>query len=497
MNWTRIAGTVREHFWGPVGSVAFHALLICVLLLWSQHASHSALPPGPEFELKPMPDKEVVLDAPLPPQVKPAFASDQLHAAGSSGEGPAETVEKIVNGLSETTGEAPTEGLNIEATKTILSIDLGDLDIGGLIGERTRQLAQAKKTGRGPGLPAEAVGNKPAESDVCIHRALVWLKNHQAEDGSWGPDQIAMTGLGLLTFLGYGETSGSREFGITVRRAIDFLAEHQQDSGLFSMTKHLSQPTVYEHAIATYAMSEAYGMTRRPDLKQKMEEAAAVIVRGQQPGGLWNYEYRKEARWDTSVSGWQIQALKAALVNRAEVPGLAEAIAKSAAGMKAAQASDTGRFGYSQAGQGGIGMTGVGALCLQLTGQAGKGTTRAGLAALREVDCEWQKPVKWPLYTWYYVTQAFYHDQGAAWPAWNRKLVREFSRNQNEDGSWSSPSGSGYENEESRHGPVYSTTLAALALEAPLRYAPVSQAMQEQQRKEQRERPDAVVVEVI
>jgi hypothetical protein len=160
-------------------------------------------------------------------------------------------------------------------------------------------------------------------------------------------------------------------------------------------------------------MSEAYGMTRRPDLLPRVEKAVAVIVNGQQPGGLWDYEYKKSARWDTSVSGWQVQALRAAFVNGAEVSGLADALVRSVAGMKSAQ-GDSGAFGYSQPGQGKISMTGVGVLCLELTGQSGTQPMKAGSLALRGTDCDWQKPTAWPLYTWYYVTQALYHEQGAA-----------------------------------------------------------------------------------
>ncbi len=494
MNWKKIGRCIRAHVWGPVGSVVFHCGLLLLLIAWSRHPSDAVVLETLPVHMLPSPDKPLTMDPPIMRPL-PARNFDRDNFAPASADDAVAWSGEIAGPQNESdTATMPGGDLDISFVKSVVAIDLGAVDFSGPLGDRIRQVNAA--TGGKSAGPAGQKTGAANPTEGSIRRALGWLRDHQNDDGSWGPDKIAMTGLALLTFLGHGETSGSKEYGMTVRKAIDFLADHQLETGLFSLSKQMSQPVVYQHAIATYAISEAYGMTRRPDLKDHMEKAATIIVSGQQPGGLWNYEYKKDARWDTSVSGWQIQALKAALVNGAEVAGLGGAIAKSAEGLRQAQAGDSGRFGYSQTGQGNISMTGVGALCLQLTGHAKQQDTRAGLFALREVECEWQRPEKWPMYTWYCVTQALYHDHGASWDSWSRKIIRELSRNQNPDGSWASPSGSAYENEETKHGPVYSTTLAVLSLEAPYRYAPVSQAIQQQQTKP-RHHDNEVIVEVI
>jgi rhamnogalacturonyl hydrolase YesR len=68
-------------------------------------------------------------------------------------------------------------------------------------------------------------------------------------------------------------------------------------------------PAVYEHGIATYSMGEYYTMTKDERFAELLKLAVTHIVQGQAPDGGWNYRYSKEPNSDTSVSGWQIQAL--------------------------------------------------------------------------------------------------------------------------------------------------------------------------------------------
>lgn len=495
MTTKQVVRLVKDHVWGPVGSVVFHCAVVALLLAWSGRQREPKV--VAEFVVEPRePVEEVKLDKPLDPPREKFVAESLDRAADSPAFDPVAEAAAIPEAAAEVAAEViGINGIDAELSASLAKMDMAALELPGILGRKMAPLG-TRDAGPKSGTPSSKQATTD-ETSAAIHRALVWLKNNQAEDGSWGPNKVAMTGLALLTFLGCGETSGSKEFGLSVRRAIDWLAEHQRADGIFATGKQMGQPTVYEHAIGTYAMCEAYGMTRRPDLRAIMEKAAAVIVAGQQPGGLWDYEYKKGERWDTSVSGWQVQALKAALVNGAEVNGLSAAIARSAEGMKRAQATDSGLFGYSQPGQGKIGMTGVGALCLELAGLSGQPATRSGLAALRGTDCDWQKPAAWPLYTWYYITQALYHENAGSWTVWYRDLRRELPRNQNADGSWNSPTLSGNDNEESKHGPVYSTTLAALSLSAPYRYAPVSQSMHTERETKQRRPADEAPVEII
>lgn len=462
--------TILEHLMGPFGSVLFHVVVIVLAVKFmvfdaaEKTAEIEVMVVEPdaveleefEKELEKMEELQDMTDVVAPPDVQM-----DVDAPAPDTPGPAQ------------------DDTSMDVAALNVLNDSSPLVMKGLFAGRSA-------SGRSAGLGQ--YGGKWAQvTERAVIKALEWLKRNQAPDGSWGPNKPAMTGLGLLTFLAHGETTSSQDYGPTVEKAIRFLVSQQKEDGMFA---EYSQPGVYAHGIATYAISEAYGLTRIPDLKPVMEKAAGCIVRGQQAGGLWDYNYKKEARWDTSVAGWQIQALKAAYIAGAEVPGLHEAMEKSAQGLMSAQSPETGRFGYSARGVGSDGVTAVGVLCLQLMGYGKDKAVRMGLNAMNGFDCNWQNPPNWPMYAWYYITQAKFHDGGQGWSSWNNRFAPEITKNQNEDGSWTSAGANlkeGGHGQETNQGPVYSTTLAALTLQVYYRFLPTYKPIEVEKEEENKE----------
>jgi len=150
-----------------------------------------------------------------------------------------------------------------------------------------------------------------------VTKALNWLHRNQIKtgkkagtwpttSGSGGP----MAGFGLLTFLAHGELPTSKKYGSTVQLAIDYLLRTQKENGQWEEKGGHE----YGHAIATYAVSEAFAMTKHPSLKYAMEKGIGRIIDGtilerfprresMQPvspydtsgnkvtGAFWNYDY--------------------------------------------------------------------------------------------------------------------------------------------------------------------------------------------------------------
>ncbi len=304
-------------------------------------------------------------------------------------------------------------------------------------------------------------------TEPCVEKSLRWLKAHQAPDGSWpGQDPSAMTGLALLTYLAHGELPGKPEFGDTVTRALKYLLARQDSRGFFSKN-------VYAHAIATYAIAEAFTMTRIVELNAAMDKGARVILNGQQSAGGFDYDYQKNQRFDTSVTGWQIQALKAAQIAGTEMPGLSEGLARAARFLETDAFSHDGsgfvyegKTGIPTATGGKTSMTGVGTLCLQMLGKSASPQTRSGLRTLQKADFEWPETGKAGVYAGYYVTQAKFHaGDKTDWMNWNRKMQQTLVARQYADGHWEQG-----DYETGSH--VYTTTLCTLMLEVYYRYLP-------------------------
>ena len=321
-------------------------------------------------------------------------------------------------------------------------------------------------------------GMKP-KSEQAVMNGLIWLMLNQNADGSWGDEfKGAMTGFGLLCFLGHGEIQDSPQFGKTVGKALSWVFENgNKNGGHLNMADTFNQPGVYEHAICTYALGEYFTMTKDKRVTELFTKAIGHIVQGQGPGGGWMYGYDQSAD-DLSVSGWQIQALKAAHLSQIKIAGVDPALDKAMKYIERVR-GPKGGYGYRGASDD-YSLTGVGILC-QLFWRPDHATLGKGMEWLLD-QTEKNKPVKYrensaDLYAWYYHTQACLMFGGDAWKKWNGWFQDEICDAQNPDGSWPIPGGRtfGPQTQDNMTGAVYRTSLCILMLEVFYRYMPTTQ----------------------
>ncbi|MEO8352150.1 MAG: prenyltransferase/squalene oxidase repeat-containing protein [Chthoniobacteraceae bacterium] len=389
---------------------------------------------------------------------------------------------------------------NLQASFKISSVPTPIKPVATDISKSVAQATKSLAKGLGKGVPSTMAGrmggsqraaammkNKGKEkSERAVMKGLRWLKDHQNEDGSWAEEhRPSMTGFAILCYLGHGETPESPEFGPTVKKGLDWLlAKGTEYQGRMSMTRDgwgEGNEGVYEHAIASYAIGEYYTMTKDDRFAEVVKQSVGYIVEGQAPDGGWQYRYAKGPNSDTSVSGWQIQALKAAHLTGLEIPGVEEALDKSVLNLKRVQA-ENGSFGYTKPGDRDYSLDGVGVLCTYFVKQDKDRSVRDGIEhMLRQTDKD--HPVKYKgkaadLYAWYYNTQACLMMGGSAWSKWNRLFQDEIADSQSEDGSWppvgGEPPGGELQKKADGAGPFYRTSLCILMLEVFYRYMPVT-----------------------
>jgi hypothetical protein len=261
-------------------------------------------------------------------------------------------------------------------------------------------------------------GNK--ETEAAVARGLAWLAKQQKSDGRWqydgaSKDDIAATGMSLLPFLAAGETHKSGKlYKQNVAKGLAFLTSKQNGTGTFTGSSGM-----YAHAIATIAMCEAYGMTNDPALKNKVLAAVKYIEKAQGPNGSWGYTAGVDG--DTSIVGWQVQALKSA-----EMAGLY----KAPAALKKAEQflifvskMSESRYGYNVPEKESPNLSAVGLLCRQYMGWGARQPSLAkGVEYLLSMPPD---AGTWNMYYYYYATQVVHFFEGDAWfKEWNPKMQK-------------------------------------------------------------------------
>tara|TARA_R110002126_G_scaffold25583_3_gene87472 strand:- start:17904 stop:19472 length:1569 start_codon:yes stop_codon:yes gene_type:complete len=346
--------------------------------------------------------------------------------------------------------------------------------------------------------------------EAAIENGLKWLKDHQSPEGYWDVDEyylnnvvggtdcsegagsngqdIGMTGLALLAFLGDNHTLLEGKYKGVVTKGINWLKKQQDsESGLFG--EQLGHAFIYDHGIAALAMTEAYFLSKKnPVYKSTAQKAINFITKARNPYGAWRYDYPATGDNDTSVTGWMVFALKSA-----EDAGLKidkEAYTGAMNWIEEATEESSGRVGYDRTGdfssrienvndhyerEKGEGMTAVGLLCRFFLGQKPDDTPMMK----RHADLLQAKLPEWDpegnacdMYYWYYGTYAMYQMGDSHWRNWEKSMDKAVVKSQRTEGdylgSWDPVGPWGYSG-----GRVYSTALMVLCIEVYYRYARV------------------------
>jgi hypothetical protein len=317
-----------------------------------------------------------------------------------------------------------------------------------------------------------------AASEAAVERGLAWLARHQAADGSWRFDlshcrcdgscsqpgtiasTTAATGIALLPFLGAGNTQIEGPYQETVARGLYYLLGRMRPT---ARGGDLCEGTMYGQGVATLALAEAYGMTRDDLLARPLVDAVRFIVTAQDTyGGGWRYLPGQSG--DTTVTAWQLAALKSAALAGLEVPSpTIDGIRRF---LDRVQARGGEAYGYLGS-QPQPCTSAIGLFCRLHTAWEERERLERGLAALARGG-----PVDDAVYLNFYLSQALLQADHAAWPRWNARnrdqLVARQAAFGHEQGSWVFA-----DRETAPGGRLAHTALALLTLEVYYRVLPL------------------------
>ncbi len=344
-------------------------------------------------------------------------------------------------------------------------------------------------------LPASAGGDggRPTAPEItprterAIIRGLDYLASTQEPDGSFKDgigrkvnqtylhhygQHVGVTSLAGMAFLSNGSVPGRGRYGRHVGKAVDFVLKCVQNDGF--VTNDSSR--MYSHAFATLFLAEVYGMAPSPRVREKLRQAAKLVVDAQNEQGGWRYlPGAKDS--DISITVCQVQALRAARNVGIKVPR--ESIDKAVKYVKGSYIRDypypnfKGGFWYQvfenqpfRPSRTSFALTSAGVTALYGAGEYDAPEVQGGLEYLFSQR-------NWPpaadmnrtfdyFYGHYYAIQAFFQAGGRYWERWYPRVRDEILKGQHPDGKW-----------QDLVGPNYATAMACVILQIPYRYLPI------------------------
>ena len=310
------------------------------------------------------------------------------------------------------------------------------------------------------------------ETEQVVAGALRWLAANQAPNGSWatrggkvrGEHPVAMTGYALIAFMAAGNLPEQGLYAKEVSDGMNYLLDTMSPDGEFRGVD--GGRYMYNHGIATIALSELYGQTQNPAMRPKLERAIRLILesqaqRGEHAGG-WRYQPRPGDA-DVSITVMQVVALRSAKDGGIAVPQ--RTIDEAIAYVKRCQDPNSGGFSY-QAGRRdpGFARTAAAIYSLQVCGLYEDPMVAAGTRYIFEHVNPNQQ---WWTYGSNYAGPALYMVGGDIWRRWydiQRAQILKSVKRQADQCWWDGEVGS-----------VYCTAAHATILAMPWHYLPLYQ----------------------
>jgi hypothetical protein len=319
-------------------------------------------------------------------------------------------------------------------------------------------------------VPASAAEEAAPEltpaASAAIDKGLAYLLKTQNPDGSWAHGSnfsTACTSLGLMAFMVTGEFPGYGPNAAALDRAKTWLLKQAKSAPDGYLGK-----SMYEHGLATLALSEMWGMTAGDtddeDIQKALEAAVAVILRSQNVGGGWRYQPSPDAGQDTSVTVMVFIGLASARQAGIMVPD--EAIKRLVAYLEGAQDQSSGGFSYAPTGKGvSIACSGGGLYAAQLCGERDSQMVKAAINYVSNLPDGVFAQTGHFYYTHYYAIQGMVQSGDEEYAMWYPKIRDALIDRQLEDGSFPAD----------RAGVAQATTMAILILGTPHRFIPIYQ----------------------
>jgi hypothetical protein len=306
----------------------------------------------------------------------------------------------------------------------------------------------------------------------AIDRGLAYLDRRQVKSGrdagSFGrgggggyAGGVAVCSLSGLAFMCNGSSPGDGPYGRNVDQCIEFMLNNTRDTGYIALANGSGNDNMYGHGFGMLFLAEAYGMTHRPEIEEKLRKAVELTVKCQNNAGGWRYQPTKSDA-DLSITICQIMGLRAARDAGINVPD--ETREACIDYVRKSQNPDGG-FCYTigSRGHSSFALTAAGIVSLYSSGVYDDEQIEKGLKCLMRFKPGSGSNGSYYFYANYYAVQATWHAGGDYWKEWYPAIRDELLKSQQGDGSWN----------DQQVGPEFGTAMACIILAMPYNYLPV------------------------
>ncbi len=308
---------------------------------------------------------------------------------------------------------------------------------------------------RSQDIPGRADDSIPAQAELIYQRGLHFLAKTQSEKGTWSDNvgtEPGVVGLCVAAFLAHGEDPNNGPYAKTIHSGIDYIISQQNEKNGYIGS------SMYNHAFATKALAESYGMVDNPKIAPALKKAVELIVSSQKRNKTGGWRYTPESHdADTTVTGCQMVTLFAA---RNAGVGVSDDVIKRGLEFLSSCRGKDGSYGYTSSAAGKPTLTAVGLLCFSLAKDRDSKGYQASLAYLKK-NLDFRDRV-YPYYFEYYMSQALFHADETVWKEWNARNIRYLAVLQSPDGSF-----------PGNQGASFSTAGALLSLALNYRFLPI------------------------
>lgn len=348
-------------------------------------------------------------------------------------------------------------------------------------------------------LSASPVRTDEVQNDYreVINKGLEWVANQQHKDGHWeangGQYPTTMTALGGMSLLMEGSTLREGKHADRLRRAVDWLVDRSQRSGLIGNPNNPTEAGryMYGHGFSLLFLSSVYGEEEDGDRRKKLEDVLTRAVqfcgKAQTDRGGWGYVSSADGGGfdEGSVTITQVQALRAArnagIVVPKEIIDKAHKYLEMCTTQKGGVIYSLGRgAGGAAAGGERPPLTAAAIACMFSSGGYDSPLAKKWLAFCKTAIPLGQGGIGHDEYTHYYFAQVMYilgedgyaklfpdskPDDRMTWQKYRKPMFERIAKSQQRDGSWTG----GY------IGPIFTTTVYLTILQLDKSTLPIYQ----------------------